>query len=177
MKEIDIEKLPRENIYTQPEPRFDLIQEKVLENVRQIQDQKHETLRIRKSRITKFWLAAAVIVMIVGLIRVLSTHEKATLKTYDQELSWAETHLDDTLPKTEDETHFTHSMEPNQHPADGAIPATRTKVSHHENAREIWPKSHSKALRAEQVINVLPAEDISMLTQNIELDVYLDLYQ
>ncbi|WP_394265356.1 hypothetical protein [Bergeyella zoohelcum] len=178
MKEIDIEKLPRKNIYTQPENSFDVLQRRVMEGIEKIEQERKPALPIAKNNLKEYWAVAASFVLLLGLGIILLSIENKHVSSEKEIIGSTKNENTKTM-----QSHMIVKKDSSQHYAnhDNASWANASKISPIKNEQKINKQNKNsvkpKSIPAEQMINVLPAEDIAMLTQNMELDLYLDLYQ
>lgn len=178
MKEIDIEKLPRKNIYTQPENSFDVLQRRVMEGIEKIEQEKKQAPPIAKNNFKKYWAVAASFVLLLGLGIIFFSIENEHISSEKEIIGSSKNENTKTvqsnlIAKKDSVQHYTDNHHTSLAVVKTISPTKNEQKINKQNKNSVKPKS----IPAEQMINVLPAEDIAMLTQNMELDLYLDLYQ
>ena len=186
MKNLDIEKLERKNIYTTPDNFFEKVQANVLmETVHKIKPQVQEKT-IAKAPQKQWWIAAAAVALIFGLGFFLNNDKEVTPQIAQTEQ--LPIHSEAATLKAEENSAVT---------ADGAEkenfvePAKSLTFAENKN-QTITPKvvvveskttsnknGPAKVKKEEQFDQVLASftnEELAMLSKNMEQDVYLDLY-
>lgn len=183
MKDLDIEKLTRENIYSTPPDFFSEMQSNVLNAVRE--KEKVQVLPAAgRSRNRAWYAAAAAVAVILGGTFVYNAGgdlEKAVAsnpEVQEQNMSAAaapasveskEIHAaaDNYTVLAEDLTLAENEYQTNRQPE------TRTVM---KPSKAIMATGVGADARMDMILDEFSAEDIAALSMNAEQDVYLDLY-
>lgn len=179
MKEFDIEKLKRENIFKTPDGFFEEMQNKVLQ----------ETLPVKQGKIVKLkwaYSAAAVIALLLGVSIVVnldSTVENQTItKIVPTENNTVTYTLSDSKPQNEEaialqilEEDLTSVVEPYQNKSE------ETKTVSTKNTASFTPRKEQKTtqnpeVQVDQILANFTSSELAAIGRNTEQDIYLDLY-
>lgn len=181
MKNLDIEKLERKNIYQLPDHVFEKMQAKVLA----------ETIPVKQAKIIKLnWIysAAAAIALLFGLTFYINNDPKETTlnsvaqTTPSVEKTVATNTLSNDKVVTE-KIENTNNVEVPVHVESNKVKKVDVKsfaVSNQKQVKTSEEVSTKKVQKAEipmdQIIASFTSADLADLGRNTEQDVYLDLY-
>ena len=178
MKNLDIEKLERQNIYTAPDHFFDDIQAKVLQ----------ETVHHKQARVFKMnwaYAAAAAVAMIFGItFFVNQSGEENTAVTETQALT-ANTPSVNTLtePEVQNEATVAYKILENDLTSAAAVNQNGNKKQLAVSAKaatsaEVQNKTNTlnPEVQVDQILAGFTSAELADLGKNAEQDIYLDLY-
>lgn len=177
MKDFDIEKLKRENVFKTPDGFFENMQEKVLQ----------ETVPVSRGKIIKLnwaYSAAAAIALLVGVTVFVNSESKLGQQTFAQNASAAKDSatytLSDNKPQTEEavaldilEKDLT-SVQQN-HPKENK---ETSHVSRNANLTDQQKqiKNPNPEVQVDQILASFTSAELADVGRNTEQDIYLDLY-
>lgn len=178
MKNLDIEKLERKNIYTAPDHFFEDIQAKVLQ----------ETVHQKPARVFKMnwaYAAAAAVAMIFGITFFVSQGgEEKTVVTENQALA-VNAPAVNTSPQTQLQNEATVAYKILENDLTSAASvnqkgnkeqfAVSTKA---ETSAEVQNKTKTlnSEVQVDQILAGFTSAELADLGKNTEQDIYLDLY-
>ena len=178
MKNLDIEKLERQNIYTAPDHFFDDIQAKVLQ----------ETVHHKQARVFKMnwaYAAAAAVAMIFGITFFVNQGgEENTAVTETQALT-ANTPSVNTLtePEVQNEATVAYKILENDLTSAAAVNQNGNKKqlavsAKAETSAEVQNKTNTSnpEVQVDQILAGFTSAELADLGKNTEQDIYLDLY-
>lgn len=183
MKNLDIEKLERKNIYKTPDDFFEKIQANVLNEV--TQQSKTELKQTPKTTKLNWWYAAAAsVVLIFGATFLYNNSTNTVEDIANVENSIKPTTNSTTTIVTEENTkpateNYVTLVNDIKEVADSekTKKATQKIVLANNNQPKKTVKTTTKVdEQMEQILEAFTAEDIVALSKNTEQDVYLDLY-
>jgi hypothetical protein len=177
MKDFDIEKLERKNIYKVPDNLFDDIQDKVMSDVR----------ANKKAPIFKMnWAmaAAASIALIFGVTFVFNSDNDSVKNLNNSEAAYA---LNNQAPKTEGEAAYETlksdltSVENNNQTVENQSKESNSYTLNNEKSQAIntntsKPASKKTDTQMAEYLDSFSNSEIAELANNSVQDVYLDLY-
>lgn len=193
MKHIDLEKLERKNIYSEPSDDFFLkMQEKVLARVQE-QDvvptkEKGRIIRLQIRRNWSYLAAALVIFLGFGFYIGLGNEQVEIRKGIDNTLVQNEELI------TEERDHAEVLPENDAYTINEGPVEVKTLAATNNQSIEVMPKAkvqsrpvrrasavpvRNASLRSDavdQIITSLSSQDLAELSRDAEMDVYLDLY-
>lgn len=193
MKHIDLEKLERKNIYSEPSDDFFLkMQEKVLARVQE-QDvvptkEKGRIIRLQIRRNWSYLAAALVIFLGFGFYIGLGNEQVEIQKGIDNTLVQNEELI------TEERDHAEVLPENDAYTINEGPVEVKTLAATNNQSIEVMPKAkvqsrpvrrasavpvRNASLRSDavdQIITSLSSQDLAELSRDAEMDVYLDLY-
>jgi hypothetical protein len=183
MKNLDIEKLERKNIYKTPPDFFETVQANVMREAGRTVSPVTERRTIQ-SRYTMWYAAAAAIVLIFGgtFLYNLNTDKDDTFAQHTENQNVAKARADQqpegnttTVPASTENyitlvNDLTLAETENQKER---LPVAAKPVSPANKRLAAAPKAE---LQMEMILDDFSAEDLAALSQNSEQDVYLDLY-
>ena len=179
MKEFDIEKLKRENIFKTPDGFFEDMQKKVLQ----------ETIPVKQGKIIKLnwaYSAAAAIALLVGVSVVMNLEPAVEIQSMTQIVpadvspaTYTVAEVDPLKEETEAlqilEEDLTSVAQINQKKS-----TERIKVSTDRNARfanQKEPKTtQNPEVQVDQILANFTSAELATVGRNTEQDIYLDLY-
>lgn len=188
MKNLDIEKLERKNIYKVPDNFFETVQANVLqETVHKIQPVVAEQENAAPSIGKKWWYAAAAaVVLIFGMTFFFTNNqptdgaivqnenaaaqEETSEKTFIADAADLQTEEVNTDITTEAEPVLTSVAKNNQITKK---PVTIAKIQPTKKTVQAAPKVEEEM---EQILQSFTTEELALLSQNMEQDIYLDIY-
>ncbi|ASK31227.1 hypothetical protein CEY12_14445 [Chryseobacterium sp. T16E-39] len=177
MKEFDIEKLERKNIYKVPDNMFDSIQERVMNDVK----------ANKKAPIFKLnWVyaAAASLAIIFGVTFVFNSDQKTIKDTGISQVNYAQ---NDPTPKSESEIAYeTLKSDLNSVNSENQIVENKkvenTEYSQENKAEDVVQPQKGKIAskqtdaKMSEYLDSFSNSEIAELAKNSTEDVYLDLY-
>lgn len=181
MKEFDIEKLERKNIYTAPENLFENIQEKVMNDIKTEQKPAAPVFKLN-------WMyaAAASLALIFGVTFIYNSNNDSGDKGLNSKEIYAN-HKGE--PKTEAEIAYetlksdlTSVESNNQIVVNQKNNASFTSKSEEDNNKEtvsqkiVKPVTKKEEARMNEYLDSFSNSEIAELASNSTQDVYLDLY-
>lgn len=176
MKDFDIEKLQRQNIFREPGISFEDMQRNVLSQLAPVKETK--TYRLQWT-----YSAAAAILLLFGLsfFLTLNSNEAPSVSEVkldevvtsgDNQLSIAQ-FRDDTL-QTEMSANLTSST--NQNQTEATTPTQPAKMKNTGVARSKKIKTTNPETQVDQILSSFTSAEIADVSRNTEQDIYLDLY-
>ncbi len=183
MKNLDIEKLARKNIYTTPPDFFSEVQGNVLKAIRE-SNEVVATPIIGRSRNTTWYAAAAALALIIGGTFVYNAGSDAENSIVNNSVINDHTRVansevypdatSQTLPASENYAVPAEdlTLAENQYQKAGQ-PQTNTAKPSGKMVIAAGPRADVKM---DMILDEFSAEDIAALSMNAEQDVYLDLY-
>lgn len=192
MKNFDIEKLERKNIYTAPDNFFEKMQNNVIEKAIRNQPQIEEVSRT-SGKVVKmnWWYAAAASVAVIFGTLFFMNGEGAQANTAiatnnapakNIETLSAELENVDQTPKETSENYKLlvsdiEEVEKNESaPTQNNVAITKVSPAKATKIEKSTPNVVQKEKQIEQMLEGLSEADISALAKNADQDIYLDLY-
>ncbi|WP_347216368.1 hypothetical protein [Chryseobacterium sp.] len=181
MKEFDIEKLERKNIYTVPENLFENIQERVMNDIKPEQKAPAPVFKLN-------WMyaAAASLALIFGVTFIYNSNNGSADKNLNSKEAYA-SHKGE--PQTESELAYETlkgdltSVENNNQTVENQKNNTSLAVKSEErNEKEtvsqktVKPVTKKEETRMNEYLDSFSNSEIAELASNSTQDVYLDLY-
>ena len=178
MKNLDIEKLERKNIYTAPDHFFDDIQAKVLQ----------ETVHHKQARVFKMnwaYAAAAAVAMIFGITFFVNHGVEENTAVTEKQAVAVNAPAVDTSPQTQVQNEATVAYKILESDLTSA-----TSVNQKENRQQIAvsakaersaevqnkTKTLNPEVQVDQILAGFTSAELADLGKNTEQDIYLDLY-
>ncbi len=186
MKNLDIEKLERKNIYKTPDNFFEKVQANVLmETVHKIKPEVQEK-RIGKTPQKQWWIAAAAAVALIFGLGFFLNNEPEVIQqvAQNEQLSVLPTAKTDTeessviAPEIIEKNNFAEPeksltfVENNNQTVTPRVVVQETK----KQSNKTVPSKIKREEHVEQILAAFTSEDLAMISKNMEQDVYLDLY-
>lgn len=183
MKNLDIEKLERKNIYTAPPDFFSEVQDSVLKSLRESKENV-PTPTIGRSRSKGWYVAAAALALIAGGTFVYNagsgTESTLAQKSVSQDAA--------ITPSTTIDSE--EVPQPSAASENYAVLAKDLTLAENEYQKERQPEKNTVKpsgkmvmatapradVKMDMILDEFSAEDIAALSMNAEQDVYLDLY-
>ncbi len=181
MKEFDIEKLERKNIYTVPENLFENIQERVMNDIKAEQKTAAPVFKLN-------WMyaAAASLALIFGVTFIYNSNNDSADKVLNSKETYA---LHKGEPKTEAELAYETlkndltSVENNNQTVENQKNNTSLALKNDSgNEKEtvsqktVKPATKKEEVRMNEYLDSFSNSEIAELASNSTQDVYLDLY-
>lgn len=180
MKEFDIEKLKRENVFRTPDGFFKDMQNKVLQ----------ETVPVSRGRIINLdWAygAAAAVALLLGITVFINSEtgveSQLTSQKYSSDSSSATYTLSDNKPQTEeavalqilekDLTFVAHSDQKVSKEQQVTISTKGNAGFANQNKQKISPNPE---VQVDQILAGFTSAELAAVGRNTEQDIYLDLY-
>lgn len=179
MKNLDIEKLERQNIYNVPDDFFAKMQQKVLA----------ETATKKEAKIIKLnWVysVAAAVAIIFGITFFVNQNEEAPKNTVqpntiakntEPKISITENQKSQEKEATIAYQNFEKDLkevtEMNQKKAENSIASTSKKENNNTNPKEI---KANPEVQMDQILANFSSAELADVGKNTEQDIYLDLY-
>lgn len=178
MKKIDINSLKKENIYHLPENFFGNMQSEVFSKIKEPQTPIYH-LENNKNPFRKYALVAAIALLLAGITTWMmlgSTDNKESLisKTNTEETSiYNEGTTRNTIEKTESTPMIIAENSRNEHNLT-ALKQEKTPTNKEENSSP--KKTIISDENIEDILSVYSQNELAILSQEVENDVYLDLF-
>lgn len=181
MKEFDIEKLERKNIYTVPDNLFENIQERVMNDIKTEVKAPAPVFKLN-------WMyaVAASVALIFGVIFVFNSNNDSVQDGLNSKETYA---INKGVPKTEGELAYetlkadlTSVENNNQTFVNQKNNTKNTFVDNNDGEKEIVPQSVVKPVKKKEenqmneYLDSFSNSEIAELASNSTQDVYLDLY-
>lgn len=179
MKNFDIEKLNRKNIYSAPENFFDAVQERVIAEIKATSEP------VKKGRLIELnfkYAVAASLVLMGGLVAFFSFDGTASPEPQLAQKTVTESSVPDTAAPAAVAASAVAIKDKNAQPkllaAEAAIPERKAKtVKNVSEEKESVPvQALSKKAQFEQVMAEIPNTELADMGKGAEQDIYLDLY-
>ena len=179
MKEFDIEKLKRENIFKTPDGFFEDMQKKVLQ----------ETIPVKQGKIIKLnWVysAAAAVALLVGVSVVMNSDPAIEGQSMTQIVPPDDNPATHTLSEIKPETEEVVALKileedltsvAQTHPKRSTEPSTVSpkKTASFANQKE-QKTSQNPEVQVDQIFANFTSAELATVGRNTEQDIYLDLY-
>ncbi len=175
MKNLDIEKLERKNIYTKEHVSFTEMQANVLRTI--APEKKTKIISLKW-----FYAAAAAIALVLGFNLFINTNNPSQelenqLATVQDAIE-ARTDTAYAMPEIADQAHPELPAAPaitiaQNKPQQSALSANST---HSQRAEKTTPSAKTTELQMDQVLSNFPVAELADLGNHAEQDVYLELY-
>ncbi|QOW11092.1 hypothetical protein Q73A0000_12360 [Kaistella flava (ex Peng et al. 2021)] len=179
MKDFDIEKLERENVFKMPDGFFEDMQNKVL----------LETVPVKQGKIIKLnWAygAAAAVALIVGVTVFVNSDSTAETQLFGQNASSANNSATYTLPNDKPQKEATIALQTLEkdltsveqtHQKESTEPATiQTKGNVSFADQKKLKVSPNPEVQVDQILASFTSAELADVGRNTEQDIYLDLY-
>lgn len=179
MKEFDIEKLKRENIFKTPDGFFEDMQKKVLQ----------ETIPVKQGKIIKLnwaYSAAAAVALLVGVSVVMNSDPAIEGQSMTQIVPPDDNPATHTLSEIKPETEEVVALKileedltsvAQTHPKRSTEPSTvspkKTASFANQKAQKI---SQNPEVQVDQILANFTSAELATVGRNTEQDIYLDLY-
>ena len=187
MKNLDIEKLERKNIYTAPDNFFEQMQQNVLQNT-VLKDSKAEEKQGKIVKMNWWYAAAAAIALLFGTTFYLNQSDedsapqiaqnKIEEKTVTQN---AKTEAAEAKPSVSEQNYqtlvadLTSEEIVNQTETKPITTTKKTSIAEASPKPEAATKTKPEQ-QVEQILQGLSEEEIAALAKHTDQDIYLDLY-
>lgn len=182
MKDLDIEKLARKNIYSTPPDFFSEVQSNVFNAVRE-QEKVLVLPTAGRSRNRTWYAAAAAVALVIGGTFVYNAGADSEVTIAQNPVKQDQTQAATTVPESaKAQTHAAAdnytvlaedlTLAENEYQTDRQ-PETKTIK---KPAKVIMASGAGADERMDMILDEFSAEDIAALSMNAEQDVYLDLY-
>ena len=181
MKEFDIEKLERKNIYTVPDNLFENIQERVMNDIKT-----EEKAPAPVFKLNWMYAVAASVALIFGVIFVFNSNNDSVQNGLNSKETYA---INKGEPQTDGELAYETlkadltSVENNNQTFVNQKNNTKANfVSNSENEKEttsqnvVKPVKKKEEIRMNEYLDSFSNSEIAELASNSTQDVYLDLY-
>lgn len=168
MKEFDLDKLERKNIYKTPERFFEEVQENVLKQTINKEKKTSKVLRLNFSVVTSI---AATIVLVFGFTFLWKTDQADITSTADMDsLSKI------NKPKTEKGVSDRKEITPisNLHDGNIGIKTKSNMIVKTQKTKKTEAKNNE--VNYEQLLNSLSDDELKELSKNADQDIYLELF-
>lgn len=168
MKEFDIEKLKRENIFKTPDGFFEDMQNKVLQ----------ETIPLKRGRIINLnWAygAAAAVALLVG-VSVVTNADPAVESQQMTQIVPVEKPATYELANIKDDLVAVKEVEENLNAVVQNNPKRKMEISENTpNKKEIVTAANPE-IQVDQILASFTSAELATVGKNAEQDIYLDLY-
>ena len=184
MKNLDIEKLERKNIYSIPDSFFETVQENVLsETVYKIKNEDHEITLPKNNK--KWWYAAAVMLMLFGSTFFYISKNNSENAVAQNDLASENIksirdfkihNSQETAQKqkaTENYIAFTDDLTFIQKQDQKSNITNNPKKTKNKKNEIAAPKPEEQV---DQILDAFSAEEVALISHNMEQDIYLDIY-
>jgi hypothetical protein len=179
MKEFDIEKLERKNIYTMPDNVFENIQENVMNDIK-------TSKKAPVFKLNWMYAAAASLALIFGATYVFNSGDNSVEKTLNAEQAYA---VNTGEPKTESELAYETlkadltSVENNNQTIENqknnkayAVKSENVNENTTESPKTVKTVTKKEETQMNEYLDSFSNSEIAELASNSTQDVYLDLY-
>lgn len=177
MKDFDIEKLERKNIYKTPEHFFETMQERVLNEVFPKKDKQEKTFTLNPKWL--YAIAASVVVLLGFTFIFITKKNENTTTTIAKKTTEIHKAIAENQPQQEINNYAILTSQVGK-PLDKHTEVVNTENNNTkennttQNIKTSTNTNHTKA--TEELLSSLSKEEFSELAKNIENDIYLDLY-
>lgn len=179
MKEFDIEKLQRQNVFKEPDATFEEMQDKVIQNIM-------PAVKRKSISATRWYSAAAVIALIVGFSVFINHNETDNPEIFAESALMTDEPATYTMSVDKPDNmnrNYQNSAEENltiTKPAHQTVvnavqsPASRTPVQ--TKTAQVNATNQNSDVPVDQIIAGFTSAELADVGRNTEQDIYLDLY-